>query len=250
MFVNTTKPQASSIKFSFPQHIYTASVLKLIYLYTYKKGTHVEIFSLRFNWPASSGKWGCSWIYLRFSERKKKPHRIGDNLNKPRLVERESLGEQHETKVAQVPFSNCTVKRSISKIIDGILGETVAEMRASAIFAFLFGESTRYLYLWTYTICLRKIRNTWLSQEATYVPWITARHRIRRWVQNNVNLFADKRLKRITLAGMCTHTAPPRMEIHSVLKLSCHAHPLWPSQICAGCEDIYITPYRNVLCGS
>jgi hypothetical protein len=62
-----------------------------------------------------------------------------------RLVETGSLEKQRETKADHVPLTNCTVKGSISKIIDGILDQTVVEMRASAFFAFLFSESPRYI---------------------------------------------------------------------------------------------------------
>jgi hypothetical protein len=72
----------------------------------------------------------------------KKTHRIGDNLIKPCLIETGSPGEQHATKSDHVPLSNCSVKGPISKIIDGILDQTVTKMTASAHFAFQFGEST------------------------------------------------------------------------------------------------------------
>ena len=74
----------------------------------------------------------------------KKPHNIAEELILPcmKIMNGLMLGHKSVNKVSQVPFSNNTVKRRISKMSEDIEEQVVSQIKQAGMFSLQFDEST------------------------------------------------------------------------------------------------------------
>ena len=147
----------------------------------------------------------------------KKPHNIAEELILPciKIMNGLILGRESVNKVSQVPLSNNTVKRRISKMSEDIEEQVVSQIKQAGMFSLQLDESTDVAACSQLMVFVRYAYESRLKEKLLFCEDLKSTTRGED-VMNIIDSYFQKHgLRWEEVCGVCTDGAPAMMGVRS-----------------------------------
>ena len=140
----------------------------------------------------------------------KKPHNIGETLQKPCTLESVKLvlGEKASQTMKQISLSNDTVKSRIHEMSDNIKSKLLSKIDSSAVFALQLDESTDISNLSQLLIYVRYDADEKINEEFLFCQPLKTTSKVVDVSQMLIDFFDKTESSWSKLVGVCTDGAP------------------------------------------